>query len=153
MFVWTIESFIKELRLAHPELVEVIFKLAEQFATNNEKQINKLFESLPNISIDVALMEKSKHVYVLDAEFEWDDVGSWDALERLNPNDENGNTLLGQSFVIDTHGCMVYHQDSDVKICLLGVNDLIVVSAEDTVLICKKERAQEVKKFLELVKK
>jgi len=151
MFIWTMESFIKELQLVHPELVEIIFSIAAQLGNKNEEQVKELFETLPSISIDFALMEKSKHVYVLESKFEWDDVGSWDALERLNTNDENGNTLLGKSLLVDTKGCIVYHKDLKNKVYLLGVKDLIVVAEGDTVLICHKEKAQEVKKFLDLI--
>jgi mannose-1-phosphate guanylyltransferase len=105
----------------------------------------KLFLELPNASVDHALMEKASDVFVVPAEFPWDDVGSWDALERTFERSPEGNIVQGEVILLDSKGCVVVN-DAKLNIGVIGVSDLVIVASEHGILVCHKDRAQDVKK-------
>ncbi len=104
---------------------------------------------MENVSIDYAVMEKADKVLMLAGEFGWNDVGSWDAVYQLEPKDEQGNCLEGPVLILDSQGCLVHSPQKAVG--LIGMKDLIVVDTPDALLICPRERAQEVKKIVEML--
>ena len=91
-------------------------------------------------------MEKASNVLVLPGNFGWDDVGSWTALESYKEKDEQGNYLEGKGVLVDTNNTLVL--SSDKVVATLGVADLIVVEGRDSILICHKEHAQDIKKVI-----
>jgi mannose-1-phosphate guanylyltransferase len=95
-------------------------------------------------------MEKSRDVTVILAEFGWSDVGAWDNLDDLYKPDEQGNLLVGDHLNIDTKNCISYSQKR--LIATVGVENLIVVETEDAVLVCSRERAQDVKQIVDQLK-
>ena len=107
------------------------------------------YEAMENVSIDYAVMEKADKVLMLAGDFGWNDVGSWEAVYQLEPKDEQGNCLAGPVLVLDSQGCLVHSPQKAVG--LIGMKDLIVVDTPDALLICPRERAQEVKKIVELL--
>ncbi len=92
-------------------------------------------------------MERAEKVLVLEGDFGWSDVGSWDALEALYDKDEYGNITYGEQVHIDTHDCIIYAKNKLVT--TIGLDNIVVVETEDAVLVCDKNRAQEVKKIVE----
>lgn len=152
MFFWTLETFSNQLKIAHPELHQKFIQIAEALQNNKHQLAEEIFSTLPNISIDYALMENATNVHMIPAQFEWDDVGSWDALARLLPNDSNQNATYGETYCWDTVNSLLYNKNSNLKICTLGIKDLIVVATEDSIMICPKERAQEVRTISESFK-
>jgi mannose-1-phosphate guanylyltransferase len=105
------------------------------------------FADLPDISIDHALMEKAKRVAVIKADFDWDDLGSWDALGRVHLADEAGNTILGTGEAVEASNNIIYNTNPDQVVQVFGVEELVVVVTPDAVMVCPKNRAQEVKKL------
>jgi mannose-1-phosphate guanylyltransferase len=96
-------------------------------------------------------MEKAENVLVLEGDFGWNDVGSWDEVHKISKKDQDGNMLLGNSFCLDAKNCLV---DSPHRLTtLIGVQDLIVVDTPDALLICSKENAQKVKKAVEMIRR
>ncbi|MEG3069381.1 MAG: hypothetical protein RQM95_14730 [Syntrophaceticus schinkii] len=91
-------------------------------------------------------MEKAREVLVIPGDFGWDDVGSWTALESYKEKDINGNIMEGRGVLVDTTNTLV--QNSDKVVATLGVHDLIVVESEGSILICHKQKAQELKKVI-----
>lgn len=152
MFFWTVDGFMTELESAHLEMASSVVPIAEALRSGNVAEANRIFEGLPNISIDYALMERASQVYVARAAFDWDDLGSWDALDRSFARDEAGNVVQGESVLIDARDNIVYGGNSTVATCLLGVEGLVVVVTEDSVLVCPKDRAQDVRKLVEELK-
>lgn len=151
-FFWTLGGFLNELQIAAPDLHQAVYEVADCLRRNDEAAANARFAELRNISIDFALMEKAKQVYVVEAQFDWDDVGAWDSLERSFSPDSNGNVVMGDATVVDSTGSIVYNDVPGITTTVLGVEGLVVVVTEDAVLVIPKERAQDVKQIVESLK-
>lgn len=152
-FFWRLDSFLNELAAAAPELYEGLEKIAFQLREGDEQAAQDTFANLPSISIDYALMERAKDVFVVKADFKWDDVGSWDALDRSLPHDENGNVSQGSVLLVDSKNSIVMNEHEGLTACLLGITDVIVAITEDAVLVLPKSRSQEVKTIVDELKK
>ena len=149
MFFWTLQSFIEELHNASPMHAAVLEDIVIALTEGDEQGAKHDFGRLPDLSIDYALMEKSNNVFVARADFTWDDLGTWSSLERTGnpePNKTTGDTLL-----IDSNGCIAYNETAK-KLCMLGMEDTVVVVTEDAVLVCHKDKAQDVKQVLAKLK-
>ena len=95
-------------------------------------------------------MEKAQHIFTIPCDFGWDDVGSWLALERINPTDEAHNMFDGNVLSIDSANCTV--SGNKKLIALLGTQDLVIVDTDDALLICDKHRTQDIKQILTQLK-
>lgn len=151
-FFWTLDGFLSELEQVSPELYGSIFQIAAAIRSGDHNTAHQLFEALPSISIDYALMERAKQVFVAEAAFDWDDVGSWDALDRSLHADDSGNVGMGESVLVESQNNIVVNECPEAVVTLLGVSDLAVVVTGDAVLVCPKDRAQEVRKVVEALK-
>jgi mannose-1-phosphate guanylyltransferase len=109
------------------------------------------YAALPAISIDYAVLEKDDDVAVLEADFEWDDVGSFAALERVLDGDDRGNRAIGAATLADASGNVVVTDDRHL-VALFGVDDLVVVHTADATLVCRKEDAERLKGLVEKLK-
>ncbi|KRE75409.1 mannose-1-phosphate guanylyltransferase [Paenibacillus sp. Soil750] len=147
IFVWK-TSVIRNLIAQYlPEIHDIL----ETIKTSLDKQdfietIRTEFAKMPDQSIDYGIMEKAKDIYVIPCSFGWDDVGSWNALERINELDQSGNFISGNTLTVDTKGCII--ESGPKLIATLGIEDLIIINTDDVTLICTKDRAQEVKLLL-----
>lgn len=153
MFFWRVSSFLAELERTSPKHREVLLAIAERLSDRDEAGAEELFCSLPNISIDYAVMEGARNVAVVEAAFEWDDLGSWDALDRYTEKDVRGNSAVGDAIVLHSADCMVYNESNSLTLCVLGGYDLMVVATDDAVLICNRDQAQNVRSVVEELKK
>jgi mannose-1-phosphate guanylyltransferase len=149
MFFFRLPIFMRELSEAQPETHRLVNEIAVQLKAGNEAGANRLFEEIPSISIDFAVMEKAKNVYAVPSDFPWDDMGSWDALERSFDLDSLGNVSQGDNVLIDTHGSIVYNDIEGAKIGIVGMDDVIVVATGDAFLVCPKSQAQRVKEIVQ----
>ncbi len=148
MFFYTLPTFMSEMERHQPEIAQTIRKMAGELAQSQFDQADATFGTLPSISIDYALMEKSDKVLVTEAEFTWDDLGAWDAVARSYPPDMKNNVALGDSCLIESSNNVVYNESTYQTVNILGIENLAVVVTENQILIIPKDRAQEVKKFL-----
>lgn len=149
MFFWKIKTFLNELKSASPIHYESIFKLKEAISKNDHEKIQDIFNSLPDISIDYALMEHTPNIVMVKAEFFWDDLGSWTSLERIFTPDENGNIIQGNCITEETSHCIIYNQNNDnITIATLGIENIVIAVAENTVLVMHKNKAQKIKTLL-----
>ena len=142
MFAWTLPAVLRELSAQIPALADFVSQIrgAEDFtATLAEK-----FPRLPKISIDYAIMENAARVLVLEAGFDWDDVGSWIAVAGYLPKDEHENAANCALTTLDARDNIVF-SDQPGAITLLGVSDLIVVQTHDATLICSRHEAERIK--------
>ncbi|MCK5801261.1 MAG: mannose-1-phosphate guanylyltransferase [Lentisphaeria bacterium] len=148
MFFWTIGTFLAEFERADPAFHKTILSIATALETGDPQEAAELFATLPDKSIDYALLEHASNVLVVPGRFGWDDIGSWDAMERTFDRDGLGNVSIGDPVLIDTENCIVYNAPgaSSMAVACVGVRDLIVVTTPDGVLIVPKDRAQDVKK-------
>ena len=148
MFIWKASTILNEFERYLPKIYEKLFTIADYMDTEYECEIiNRLYGDIPSISIDYGIMERSDNVLMLTGEFSWNDVGSWDSLQALYDSDKSGNIIIGEHININTKNCISY--SSGRLIATMGVENLIIVETKDTVMICSKESAQDVKKIVE----
>jgi mannose-1-phosphate guanylyltransferase len=137
MFIFRAGIVLKELRIHAPEILEPI-----------EKHGAQIYPELPKKSIDYALMEKTDIAYVLPAEFGWDDLGDWNAIERLLKKEGTPNVELATHVGLDTQGSIVYSTNEEDVIVTIGLDDVVIVRDRNVTLIVKKDRTQEIKQVL-----
>lgn len=148
MFIWKASVIMRYFEELLPEVYACLQKIGDAMGTDAEQEtIREIYPQIPKISIDYGIMERADRVLVLEGDFGWSDVGSWDALEALYEKDEHGNITYGEQVHIDTHDCIIYAKNKLVT--TIGLDNVIVVETEDAVLVCDKNRAQEVKKIVE----
>lgn len=156
MFFWKISTFLEELKIHLPIAVEVVEQLTQAMKNNGSSvEIRDIFSALPNISIDYALMEKSRHVQMVVGDFGWDDIGAWDAVSRLRGMDEQGNFTEGSPAVVDCSNVTVINGPGadEMAVGAVGLKDIVIVTTKDGVLVCHKDRAQDIKQIVETLKK
>jgi mannose-1-phosphate guanylyltransferase len=148
MFFWRLDVFLTELAKFAPQHYSVTCELAPLIRDGDLSLASRVFATLPDISIDYLLMERSSKVSVVEATFEWDDVGSWDAVSRYMDTDIRGNTLIGDNVMVDATDCTVHNGTKGMTVCLSGVHDLLVVVTHDAVLICDKQKPPAVREMV-----
>ena len=148
IFVWKASTFLAEARRQQPLLARFIEKFPKRGSYSS--YLKREFPKLPKISVDYAIMEGAKSVLALKASFPWDDVGSWTALPAHLPTDKKGNTLRGQITAVDSQDTLALGEGGR-SIALLGLKNLVVVDTPDALLVCPKDRVQEIKKLLPLL--
>jgi len=150
-FVWRARDILDAIRIHMPDLFAGLERLAPALGTpEQDRLLESEYPRLPKTSIDYGVMEKAPNCMVIEATFEWDDVGSWDALARHHPADANGNTVLALHAGIDTHNCIIAAED-DHLVATIGAKDLIVVHTPDATLVCDRRNAGDVKRLVELL--
>lgn len=143
MFVWSAQAFIESANRHQPELSNFI----RAFPKNNQNTfIAESFVSLPKISVDYAIMQQAEAVEAAWARFDWDDVGSWTALPPHLGEDNEHNSSRGTTTVRDAHHNILFSTGRHIAVC--GVDDLVVVETADSVLVCHRDKVQEIKKLL-----
>ena len=135
IFVWNIDTISKAIRTFQPNLASIMDEMAPSFYTEQEKEVvGKLFPTCEKISIDYAVMEKSKEIYTLPAEFGWSDLGSWGSLRTLLPQDEAGNAKVGKDIrLYECKNCVVNAVD-ERKVVVQGLNGCSVTRRMDNCL-------------------
>lgn len=151
MFFWTQKSFLDELAKAEPKAYDALHSIAGQLKAGKETEAIEAFRSIPNISIDYALMEKANEVFVVKAEFPWDDVGAFDSLFRTMPVDSDGNVLIGNVQCRDCSGCIFYNDSTNGVLTAVGMKDIIMVQTDDAVLVAPASDAQRVKELVGMI--
>ncbi len=151
MFVWKISTIVAAFERYLPAISRAMEKIEADLNTEREAEtVNRLYEELPDISIDYGIMERSDDVLVIPVDVGWNDVGSWTSLQDVWNTDENGNAIKGETLSLRSSGCVV---SSPLKLtALVGVQDLIVVDTPDAILVCRKDSAQDIKQLQILLK-
>lgn len=150
IFVWTAEAISTEIERHLPHHHLYFKELARHDGTPWwEGELRRVFSAIPAISIDYGVMEKAVDARVVAAPFSWSDVGGWPALEAFLAKDGEGNAARGRVRTLDARGNLIYAEDPDELVALVGVEDLIVVRAGGRTLVASRRRAEEVKKLVE----
>ncbi len=148
MFMWTADVILDEISAHLPDLSAVLDRIEAESGTRQLPEVLKeQYPQAPSISIDYGIMEKAADVVVMKAEFDWNDVGSWEFIRDVHDADADGNVTVGDTVMIDAGGNTVVSPDRLVAI--LGVDDIVVVDGGDSILVCKRDRVQEVKKIVQ----
>ncbi len=153
IFVWKAATILNELRKNRPALSAAIDRIAAAWPTPKRDEVFRHeYENLEKISIDFAVMEKAPEVMVIQAPYQWDDVGSWLALERRNPQDADGNTILATHCGINTtHSVIV--GDTGKLITTIGVSNLLIIQDGDAILVADRREEATVKDIVAKLKK
>ncbi len=155
MFIWRADVILEEIKTYLPDIYEELMRIDESIGKDDLKQVlEQSYGRMKSISIDYGVMEKTNRAYVIKANFGWSDVGSWEEVYNLAPKDENGNYISANAdnvLLIDVKNCFV--EGNKTLIAMIGVEDLIVVSTEDAILICRRDRAQDVRNVVNYLKR
>lgn len=152
MFIWRVDTILNEIHRSLPELHGQLMNLQPSIGTPLfEHNLDTTYGIIRGISIDYGVMEKAQRVYVVKGDFGWNDLGSWDEVNRISPKDEQGNYLHGK--VIAVHSKNTYVHTSDKLIAAVGVEDLIIINTPDAILVCKKGASQDVKEIVDHLKR
>ena len=148
MFIWKLSSILDKMEHLMPEMYQGLVTIKDAIGSEQEHSVLAgEFAKMRSISIDYGILEHADDIYTVPGSFGWDDVGSWLAMERINPTNEYGNVLSGNLITINTKNCIV--QGGEKLIAMVGLEDLIVVDTQDAILICQKGNAEDIKKVLE----
>jgi mannose-1-phosphate guanylyltransferase len=152
IFVWTVGTILKALGGREPKLHAAVQRIAAAWPTEErEPVLRREYEGLDKISIDFAVMEHAKEVLVVQAPYRWDDVGSWLALERRNPQDAQGNTVQALHLGVNTSGCVIVGDPGRV-IATLGVKDLLIIQDGDATLVAHRSEEGAVKNIVDALR-
>jgi len=151
MFAWSVTA-IQNALLKHRS---VLYRMARRIepvvgTSRFNAVLAREYGRLEKISVDYAVMEKARNILMAKCNFDWDDVGSWAAIENHFKKDGDGNVRIGKCESIDSRGNIVVAGNRLTG--LIGVDDLIVVQAENATLVCRKDKAEDVKKLVSLLK-
>ena len=150
IFVWTCRDILKAIEKEAPKLHEGLMKIKDSLGTLQKKEVVKeVFYGLDKISIDYAIMEKVSNRLVVKGDFNWDDIGSWTSMERIFPQDKDGNVVQGGHEGVDTKRCVIVNDEG--LIVTIGLSDLVIVSSGDIKLIYPKKREGDLKKIIKSI--
>ena len=158
IFIWQAGVFLEAVKNFLPRLYGEMVPLRNSLGTPRERRVlEKIYARVQSVSVDYGIMEKADNVALMEAQFSWNDVGSWAALGKIWPKDDKGNArsggtmpARGKILAIDSEGCLIRGEEK--LIAVIGLKDTIVVEAGNAFLVCPRERAQEVRKVLQELK-
>ncbi len=153
MFIWKASVILEKFKEYIPDIYEDLNKIGDAMGTENEDQVlNEVYPNIRKISIDYAVMEPSAakgDVLTVPGDFGWNDVGSWDMMTVLHEPDANGNVLLGNTLAVNTTDSICY--SSGKLVAVVGLDNLVVVETPDAIMVCPKDKAQDVKLIVDML--
>ena len=156
MFVWSLETILRELERQLPDhlkhLGPAVEKMEKEGAGTQSGELARAFEPLKPTSIDFGVMEGAEHIRMITAGFYWNDVGGWLALEEFMDRDKDGNAHRGALEALDAKGNLVFCEDDDETVALIGVEDLVLVRAGKQTLVVPRDKAEEIKQLVKRMK-
>jgi mannose-1-phosphate guanylyltransferase len=149
IFVWKADAILAELAAHEPEMFAHLETISRALGAADFPQVlDQEFHAIQGKSIDYAVMERAADVAVIEAPFEWDDVGSWQALSRLGDTDQDGNTVIGRHLGLNTSGTIVRATDEHLVVTL-GLTDCIVVHTPDATLVANKHDEESIRQVVQ----
>ena len=150
MFIWKVQGAMRDIERYQPAIFALCSYLQSAAdAPDYDAKLNDIWESMPSQSIDFAIMEKAENIAVIPVDVGWSDVGTWASLYDILPQDGFGNAVKGAAsdlhVILDTRDTLVF---SDRLAVAIGIQDVVVVDTDDVLLICHKERTQDVKQVV-----
>jgi len=151
MFIWKIEAILSEIKNLMPDLYEALSEIEKHIGKESYQEVLiKNYGMIKKISIDYGIMEKSSRVYLTKGFFLWSDVGSWEEVYQLSEKDNNGNSTYGLVYLDSVIDSYIYSPDKMTAV--IGVDNLIIINNEDTLLVCRRDKAQDVKNVVDYLK-
>ncbi|MFH2035459.1 MAG: mannose-1-phosphate guanylyltransferase [Candidatus Zixiibacteriota bacterium] len=148
MFIWSVNSVLNAINSCQPDMSDLLQTYSRNIGDDDEIESRKtLYDRSDPISIDFAVLENAQNVLVLRGDILWDDVGSWNALERYKHKDQDNNVVIGQAKVVNSYETTIYNEDGGI-IVSLGISDLVIVKTEGIVLVAHKTQVNEVKRVI-----
>jgi mannose-1-phosphate guanylyltransferase len=148
MFIWKCATLLEVARALMPDLLEAIEQIVEVWDTpDREDTIIRIWEALPESTIDQGIMEKAERVAVVPANIGWSDVGDWHGLGELIEQDSVGNSVRGDIVQVETKRSVVWSETGRL-VALIGLENVVVVDTEDALMVIDRERSQDVKKIV-----
>jgi len=154
IFIWKAKQIVDAFEQHQPEMYELFATELTHFNTSEEQAaLERIYPLCTNISIDYAIMERAHNVYVIPSSFGWSDLGTWNSAYDNLEKDYLGNAVAGDNvMIIDATKCMVSVPNNKLLV-LQGLDDFIVVDTKDVLLICKKDKEQQIKDYVAEVKR
>lgn len=145
IFVFKVSVFLNAVQQFAPALYADLLRIKAEMGTENfETTLDQIYRQVESISIDYGILEKASNVFLVQGDFVWNDLGSWEEVYKYDQRkDENQNASAGEVVLIDTKNSYVYAPNS--LVALVGMDDVIVVQEGDTILVCKRDRAEDIK--------
>jgi mannose-1-phosphate guanylyltransferase len=151
MFIMRIDVLLEQYKKHLPDLYNALKSLSGKFSNSNfENELEETYKKINSVSIDYGIMEKATDVLVIKGDFGWNDLGSWNAVYLLSAKDENGNATVGEHICINSNNSYIYSPNK--LVATIGIDDLIIINSDDALLICKREKSQEVKDVVDILK-
>jgi len=152
MFVWKVSSIIKAIQCHLPDIARALEDILPVLNTPDEPEaLKEAYENMQSISVDYGILEQARNVLCIAADLAWNDVGSWSSLTEVWDPDKEGNSIQGEALLLDSRNCIV--SSPHKLVTLLGVEDLVVVDTPDAIMVCRRDKAQDVKILREELKK
>ena len=153
IFIWSVATITNAFEKFQPQMNALFSKGIESYNTNIEKQfITDNYALAENISIDYAIMENAKNVYVLPATFDWNDLGTWGSLHEKLDKDSNNNTVVNVTVLLENASNNIIRSESNKLVIIDGLHDYIIVDNEEVLLIYPKSKEQDIKRITNLAK-
>lgn len=153
MFIWSAKTILDLFRDHAPDIYKLLVRYDGALGTPQESKVfEQIYDAFPRISVDYAILEHAKSIFVIPASIGWSDLGSWPSLHEVKEPDDNGNVVIGEHLGLDTHSCLV-HGEQGRLIATIGLDNMIIVDTGDAVLVLPANRSQDIKRLLEELKK
>ena len=151
MFIWRADVILDEIKNLMPDLYEGLVEIENSLSSTNFKEkLKTIYAQLKKISIDYGIMEKSSKVFLTKGTFNWSDVGSWEEVYQLSEKNEAGNAAIGNVYTNMVNDSYIYSPNKVTAV--IGLDNVIVINHGDTVLICRRDKAQDVKEIVDYLK-
>ncbi|MPM06220.1 Mannose-1-phosphate guanylyltransferase RfbM [bioreactor metagenome] len=145
MFIWTVENILKEISKYSPSTFEALHKIEEVEEEKLQELINKEYVNTEAISIDYSVLEKSKDIYVIPSDFGWDDIGSWEAIDRYSKKDNYGNIAIGEAKTLKGENNLLV--SSNHKLIVDGLSNIYVIENDGKIIIGQKSNVANIKEL------
>ncbi len=153
MFFFTADRILEEIARQMPDLMKGLGELEKAIGRDDAVEIvRRVYPNLPSESIDYGIMEGASGIQCVPVDFGWSDLGSWAAAYDLSTKCDGGNAVEADAILVDANGCLV-RAPAEKLVALVGVENLVVVDTGDSLLVCRRDRAQDVKKVVTALKK
>ncbi len=149
VFIWRPDIILEALENYLPEMFEIFSSEKDHFETEQEGEaLERIYPQCTNISIDYGVMEKARNVHIIPASFGWSDLGTWNSAYDNMEKDYLGNAVQGENVMVIDGTRNIIHVPHNKLVVLQGVDDLVIVDTDDVMLICKRDREQDIKDYM-----